>query len=246
MPNPATKFQAKTDYFTPDSIRERVTHLTDFFVQGPYNYEMLLSLLGVWNDQFTDGSCKHSLWIAKPQAAADAPPDAPELKLELGKRIASRLAKWKWLNYSEASDETELGFLNLSLAAAGYLPRDTVDEALQLFSESALGPICQIDDVRGMEVGKERRLTTPRVNYSFDKCDPCNYRVSPHLDQLVLLEQERTKKARESFESLSPQDKARILADLMPAHQVAVAPSPSSSAQVTSLRPMMSFLWSQQ
>ena len=52
--------------------------------------------------------------------------DTPVLKLELSKRIASRLAKWKWLDYSEAHDETELGFLNLSLAAAGYLPRDTV------------------------------------------------------------------------------------------------------------------------
>jgi hypothetical protein len=212
MLNFAMKFQAKTDYFTTDSIRERVTHLTDFFAQGPYDYDMLLSLLEVRNDQFTDGSCKHSLWIAKPQAAADAPPNAPELKLELSKRIASRLIKWKWLNYSEASDETKLGFLNLSLAPAGYLPRDTVDEALQLFSESTLGPNCQIDDVRGMEVGKERRLTTPRVNYNFDECDPCDYRVNPHLDQLVLLEQERIKKARESFESLSPQDKTRIFA----------------------------------
>ena len=100
---------------------------------------MLLTLLGVWNDQFTDGSCKHSLWIAKPQAAADAqaPPAAPELKLELSKRIAARLAKWKWLNYSEASDETELGFLNLSLATAGYLPRGTVDDgSSKLYSYS--------------------------------------------------------------------------------------------------------------
>ena len=87
------KFQVKTEYFTPDAIRERVTHLTDSFAQGPYDYDMLLSLLGVWNDQFTDGSCKYLLWIAKPQAAADVPPDAPELKLELSKRIASRLVK---------------------------------------------------------------------------------------------------------------------------------------------------------
>ena len=114
MLNFAMKFQAKTDYFTPDPIRERVTHLTDFFAQGSYDYDMLLPLLEVWNGQFTDGSktCKHSLWIAKHQAAADAPPNAPELKLELSKRIASRLTKWKWLNYSEASDETKLGFLN--------------------------------------------------------------------------------------------------------------------------------------
>ena len=162
------------------------------------------------------------------------------MKLELGKRIASRLAKWKWLNYGEASDETELGFLKLSLAAAGYLPCDTVDEALQLSSESALGPICLIDDVRGMEVGKERRLTTPRVNYTFDKCDPCNYRVSPHLDQLVLLEQERIENARESFESLSPQDKTRILADLMPTPQVAVAPPTSAPAQASDVVSMVS------
>ena len=149
---------------------------------------MLLTLLGVWNDQFTDGSCKHSLWIAKPQAAADAAPAASELKLELSKRISARLAKWKWLNYSEASDETELGFLNLSLAAAGYLPRETVAEALHLFSESAMGPICSQDDLKDMEEGEERRLVTPRINYAYDKCDACNYRVSPHLDYLVHLE----------------------------------------------------------
>jgi hypothetical protein len=103
-----------------------------------------------------------------------------------------------------------------------------------------LGPIRQIDDVRGMEVGKERRLTTPRVNYSFDKCDHCNYRVSPHLDQLVLFEQERIKKARESFESLSHQDKTRVLADLMPTPQVAVAPSPSAPAQASDAVSMVS------
>ena len=113
MPShPAMKFQSKTDYFLPDAIKGQALRLAEFLVRGPYDYAMLLTLLGVWNDQFTDGSCKHSLWIAKPQAAADAPPAAPELKLELSKRIAARLAKWKWLNYSEASDETELGFLN--------------------------------------------------------------------------------------------------------------------------------------
>ena len=236
MPNPAVKFQAKTDYFTPDSIKERVPHLTEFFVLGPYDYDMRISLLGVWNDQFTDGSCKHPLWIAKPQAAADA----PALKQELAKRIASRLAKWRWLNYSEASDETDLGFLNLSLAAAGYLPRNTVDEALLLFSESALGPICHLDDIRGLEVGKERRLNSPRINYTFDKCDVCNFRVSPHLDHLVFLEQERTKTARESFDSLSPADKARILADLMPVHQAVEAPVPISPAPAGDVVSMVS------
>ena len=50
--------------------------------------------MGEWNDQFTDGTCKHTLWIAKPQAAAGAAPDAPELKLELSKRIASRLDRF--------------------------------------------------------------------------------------------------------------------------------------------------------
>ena len=143
---------------------------------------MLLTLLGVWNDLFTDGSCKHSLWIAKPQAAADAPPSGLVLKLELSKGISARLAKWKWLSYSEASDETELGFLNLSLAAPGYLPRDTVDEPLHLFSESALGDICSLDDLEDREEGKERRLSSPRINFTFDKCDVYNFRVSPHLD----------------------------------------------------------------
>ena len=87
---------------------------------------MLLTLLGVWNDQFCDGTWKHVLWIAKPQAAAGATPDPSALKQGLAKRIASRLARWKWLKYSDASDETDLGFLNLSLAAIGYLPRKTI------------------------------------------------------------------------------------------------------------------------
>ena len=140
---PATKFQSRTDYFAPDAIKEREKYLAEFFVAGPYDYAMLLTLLGVWNDQFTDGTCRHALWIAKPQSAAGAAPDPPVFKLELSKRIASRLARWKWLNYSEAHDETELGFLILSLAAAGYLPRDSVDKALKLFAESAMGPLFQ-------------------------------------------------------------------------------------------------------
>ena len=89
------------------------------------------------------------------------------LKLGVSKRIASRLAKWKWLNYSEAHDETELGFLNLSLVAAGYLSRDSVDEALLLFAESAMGPLCTRDDMQDLDDGEERRLLSPRVNYSF-------------------------------------------------------------------------------
>ena len=98
--HPATKFQSKTGYFAPDVIKERETCLAEFFVAGPYDYAMLLTLLGVWNDQFIDGTCKHTLWIAKPQASAGAAPDAPVLKQELSKRIASRLARWKWLNYT--------------------------------------------------------------------------------------------------------------------------------------------------
>ena len=127
----------------------------------------------------------------------------------------------------------------MSLAAAGYLPRGTVDEALQLFSESAMGPICHLDDMKDLEEGKERRLVSPRINYTFDKCDACNYRVSPHLDHLVLLEQERSTTARESFEALSPQEKARILADLLPANPVP-APRPISPAQPSDVVSMVS------
>jgi hypothetical protein len=114
-----------------------------------------------------------------------------------------------------------------------------VDEALQLFSESAMGPICHLDDMKDLEEGKERRLLSPRINYTFDKCDACNYRVSPHLDHLVLLEQERSTKARESFEALSPQEKARILADLMPANP-GPAPPPISPAQPNDVVSMVS------
>ena len=93
-----------------------------------------------------------------------AAPDSPVLKLELSKRIASRLARGKWLNCSEAHGEMELGFLNLSLAAAGYLPRDSVDEASKLFAESAMGPLFSKDNVSDMEDREERRLLSPRVN----------------------------------------------------------------------------------
>ena len=50
--HPAMKFVSKTDYFSPDAIKERALRLTEFFVRGPYDYAMLLTLLGVWNDQF--------------------------------------------------------------------------------------------------------------------------------------------------------------------------------------------------
>ena len=122
MPNPPTEFLSETDYFEQDKIKEREDCLIEFLFEGPYDYGMLLTLLGVWNDQFCDGTCKHALWIAKPQTAVGAVPVVPVLKQELSRRIAFRLARWKWLNYNEAHDETVLGFLNLSLAAAGYLP----------------------------------------------------------------------------------------------------------------------------
>ena len=90
---------------------------------------MLPTVLGVRNDQFTYGTCRHALWIAKTQSVAGATPDPPVLKLEQSKRSASRLARWKWPKYSEAHDEMEHGILNLSLVAAGYLTRESVDEA---------------------------------------------------------------------------------------------------------------------
>jgi hypothetical protein len=132
-PNPATKFKSDTDYFCPAALREREFCLTEYLERGPFNYDMLLTLLGLWNDNFTDGTCKHASHIAKPQAPAGMEPDNIALKKELASRVAVRLASWKWLNYAEASDETALGFLNLSLAAAGYLPRDSVEAALDLF-----------------------------------------------------------------------------------------------------------------
>ena len=58
------------------------------------------------------------------------------------------------------------------------------------------------------EDDEERRLLSPRVNYTFDKCDPSNYRSSPHLDYLVIMDQERLTKARENFDSLSAKDRA--------------------------------------
>ena len=57
--HPATKFLSDTDYFVPDAIKEREECLAEFFVERPYDYAMLLTLFGVWNDQFTDGTCKH-------------------------------------------------------------------------------------------------------------------------------------------------------------------------------------------
>ena len=104
MRNPATKFLSGTDYFEPDAVKVREDCLSEFLVdEGPYDYGhdygMLLTLLGVWNDQFCDGTCKYALWIAKPQAAVGAAPVLPVLKQELSKRIAFRLARWKWLNH---------------------------------------------------------------------------------------------------------------------------------------------------
>ena len=54
------------------------------------------------------------------------------------------------------------------------------------------------------------------------------------------MEQERIENARESFESLSPQDKTRLLADLMPTPQVAVAPPTSAPAQASDVVSMVS------
>ena len=56
--HPATMFQSRIDYFAPDAMKEREKYLAEFFVAGPYDYAMLLTLLGVWNDQFTDGTCR--------------------------------------------------------------------------------------------------------------------------------------------------------------------------------------------
>ena len=138
------------------------------------------------HDQFWDGTCKHALWIAKPQAAAGAAPVLPVLKHEPSKRIAFRLARPRGSTsclstYTEADDETDLDFLNLSLAAAGYLPRATVDEALALLPESAMAPYvpCTSGDMNDLAKGEERRLDTPRVNYNYHKCDASNYRISP-------------------------------------------------------------------
>ena len=67
MRNPATKFQSGMDYFDPESIKEREEILAEFLLEEPYVYGMLLILLGVWNDNFCDGTCKHPLWLAKPR-----------------------------------------------------------------------------------------------------------------------------------------------------------------------------------
>ena len=85
--HPATKFQSRTDYFAPDAIKEREKYLAEFIVVRPYNYAMLVTLIGLWNDQFTDGTCRHALWIAKPQSIAGAAldPTLHVLKLELSK-----------------------------------------------------------------------------------------------------------------------------------------------------------------
>ena len=107
---------------------------------------------------------------------ASAAPDLPALKQGLAKRIAYRLARWKWFCYTDASDETGIGFLDLSLVAAAYLPRETVDEVLALLANSAS------DDLHDMAKGEERRLHTPRVNYDYHRCDEVSYRASPHLD----------------------------------------------------------------
>ena len=102
----------------------------------------------------------------------------------------------------------------MSLAAAGYLPRKTVEEALALFAESALGPICTKDDIRDLDNVQERRLDTPRINYTFHKCDDINSRSSPHLDELVQMEQERLQSARAGFNSRSADERALLLAEL--------------------------------
>ena len=214
MVNPATKFKSDTDYFNSAALREREFCLADYLERGPFNYDMLLTLLRLWNDNCTDNTCKHASHIAKPQAPAGMEPDNVALKKELAKRLAIRLASWKWLNYAEASDETHLGFLNLSLAAAGYLPRDTVEAALDLFANGAMGPVCSKDDLQDLVEGQERRSTTPRVNFTYPKVDPSNYRQSPHLDELVQKENERLEFAREGFSSLSPAEKIKVLADL--------------------------------
>ena len=213
-PNPATKFKSDTDYFCPAALREREFCLTEYLERGPFNYDMLLTLLGLWNDNFTDGTCKHASHIAKPQAPAGMEPDNIALKKELASRVAIRLASWKWLNYAEASDETALGFLNLSLAAAGYLPRDSVEAALDLFANGAMGPVCTKDDLQDLVEGQERRSITPRVNFSYPKVDPRNYRQSPHLDEMVQKEKERLEFAREGFSALSTAEKTKVLADL--------------------------------
>ena len=102
-----------------------------------------------------------------------------------------------------------------------------------------MGPICSLDDLKDMEEGKERRLASPRVNFTFDKCDASNFRVSPHLDHLVHLEQEKSRIARECFDALSAQEKVRILADRMPPKPVP-APLVVSPAQPNDVVSMVS------
>ena len=173
---------------------------------------------------------------------ASAAPDLPALKQGLAKRIAYRLARWKWFCYTDASDETGRCVLNLSLAAAGYLPREAVDEALASLPIPLWDPsYAQVMTyTRDMAKGEEMRLDTPRVNCNYHRCDEVNYRASPHLEWLVAMDmkQQKLQTTRDNFDSLSDREKASPLTELVAPAPVPVpvpAPTPSAGSDVVSI-----------
>ena len=207
-----SKFLPGEDYFTPSATNTRIKALRHYLEVGPFDYDALLVLTDTWNGIMTDGSTSHKHWIAKPQARSARAPNAAALQKTLASRLAPMLAPLKWLNYAEATDETELSMLNLSLAQAGYLPQASCDEAWTLFAEQALGPINDKCDLP-LEAGKSRRLEDPRIGFHFHECDPCNYRASPFLDSLVREEEMIQSTARDYYESLSTAQKRLFLGD---------------------------------
>ena len=121
----------------------------------------------------------------------------------------------KWLDYDNATDEDELGFLNISLVIVGYYPRSTREEAWELFANTAHGPI--MIEAEFPTVGSERAHPDPRKDFVLMKANSCNFRSSPHLLQLEMEEQSRVTLAAEMLSNMSEAEIKKALIDFLPA-----------------------------
>ena len=226
---PTFKYSARTDYFTDAAITSRALLMKKLLLQL-LTYDQMLKLREDFMSLVTDQTAKHPRWISKPQADAASSPSQELLKEKLADRLAKPLASMKWLDYDSATDEDELGFLNISLVVAGYYPRETREEAWKLFGKTALGPIMTEEEFP--PIGSERALPDPREDFVLMKAKGSNFRSSPHLSQLEFEEQERVTSAADMLSNLSDAERRKALIEFMP-EPVVSPPLPAAAATLT-------------
>ena len=226
---PTFKYSPRADYFTDAAITSRALLMKKLLPQL-LTYDQMLKLREDFMSLVTDQTAKHPRWIPKPQADAAASPSQELLKEKLADRLAKPLASMKWLDYDNATDEDELGFLNVSLVVAGYYPRETREEAWELFGKTALGPIMTEEEFP--PIGSERALPDPREDFVLMKAKVSNFRSSPHLNQLECEEHERVASAADMLSNLSEAERRKALIDYMP-EPVVAPPLPAAVSTLT-------------